>query len=111
MFIEKSASSKKISESFARAIWGKSRNFKKPFFKALENRCLSIFKGATKMYFTHYSCVVIILFNKSLRRSAFFTISSIKLVFRLSVLSVVFDASQIFSTKTLKYVLSSFKKL
>ena len=53
MFIKKSASSKKISESFARVIWGKFRNFKKPFFKALENRCLFIFKGATKMYFTH----------------------------------------------------------
>ena len=32
-------------------------------------------KGATKLYFTHYSCVVIILLNTGLCRSAFSTIS------------------------------------
>ena len=31
------------------------------------------FKGATKSYFTHCSCVVIVLFNTALCRSAFFT--------------------------------------
>ena len=32
------------------------------------------FKGATKLYFTHYSCVVIVLFNKGLYSSVFSTI-------------------------------------
>ena len=45
-------------------------------------------KGATKSYFAHYSCVVIILFNTGLCGSAFYTVSFGKLVFRLSVLSV-----------------------
>ena len=49
-----------------------------------------IFKGATKSYFTHYSCLVIILFNTGLCKSVFSTISIGKLVFRLSVLSTVF---------------------
>ena len=31
----------------------------------------SIIKGATKLYFTHYSCVVIILFNTGSYKSAF----------------------------------------
>ena len=39
------------------------------------------FKGATKSYFTHYSCVVIILFNTGLSRSAFSKIYFGKLVF------------------------------
>ena len=33
------------------------------------------YKGATKSHFTHYSCMVIILFHLGLRRSAFSTIS------------------------------------
>ena len=37
----------------------------------------------------HYSCMVIILFNTGLCRSAFSTISLGKLDFRLSVLSAV----------------------
>ena len=41
-----------------------------------------------KSYFTHYSCVVIILFNTALCRSAFSTVSFTKLVFRLPVLSL-----------------------
>ena len=45
-------------------------------------------KGATKSYFTHYSFVVIVFFNMALCRSAFFTVSFRKLVFRLSVLSL-----------------------
>ena len=45
-------------------------------------------KGATKSYFTHYSCVVIVLLNTTLCRSAFSTDSFRKLVFRLSVLSL-----------------------
>ena len=49
------------------------------------------FKGATKSYFTHYSCVVIILFKTGLQRSAFSTISyRTLLVFRLSLLSAFF---------------------
>ena len=39
------------------------------------------FKGATKSYFTHYSCVVIVFFNTDLCRSAFSTVSFRKLVF------------------------------
>ena len=40
------------------------------------------------MYLTHYSCVVIVLFNTALCRSAFSSVSFRKLVFRLSVLSL-----------------------
>ena len=64
------------------------------------------------MYFTHYSCVVIISFITGLWRSAYSaystysTISFWKVVFCLSVLSVFFVLNQIFSIKTLKYVLS-----
>ena len=39
-----------------------------------------------KSYFTHYSCVVIILFNTTLCRYAFSTDSFTRLVFRLPVL-------------------------
>ena len=46
------------------------------------------FKRATKLYFTHYSCMVIALFNTALCMSAFSTLSFRKLVFRLSVLSL-----------------------
>ena len=42
------------------------------------------------MPFTHYSCVIIILFNTGLCRSAFPTIFFRKLVFPVSVLSVFF---------------------
>ena len=45
-------------------------------------------KGATKWYFTHYSCVAIILFKTALCRSALSTGFFRKLVFRLSVLSL-----------------------
>ena len=57
---------------------------------------LGFVKGATKLYFTHYSCVIIILFNTDLCRSTFSVISFRKLVFRLSVLSVFFVSSQMF---------------
>ena len=57
---------------------------------------LGFVKGATKLYFTHYSCVIIILFNTDLCRSTFSAISFRKLVFRLSVLSVFFVSSQMF---------------
>ena len=51
------------------------------------------FKGATKLYFMYYSRVVIILFNKGLYKSAFFTYFFVRttfssfcvLIFRLSV--------------------------
>ena len=45
---------------------------------------ISSVKGATKLYFTHYSCVVIILFNTGLYKSAFSISSFGKLVFCLS---------------------------
>ena len=54
----------------------------------MQNFHLKIIKGATKWYFTHYPCVVIILFNTALCRSAFSTVSFRKLVFGLSVLSL-----------------------
>ena len=47
-------------------------------------------KKATKSYFIHYSCVVMVVFNTALCSSAFSTVSSGKLAFRLSVLSVFF---------------------
>ena len=47
-----------------------------------------IFKGATKSHFANYSCVVIVLLNTALCRSAFSTVSFSKQVFRLSVLSL-----------------------
>ena len=34
---------------------------------------LELLKGATKLYFTHYLCVIIILFNTGLYKYAFFT--------------------------------------
>ena len=46
------------------------------------------FEGATKSYFTHYSCVVIVSFDTALCKSAFSTVSFGKLVFRLSLLSL-----------------------
>ena len=55
------------------------------------------FKGPTKSYFTHYSCVVIVFFNTALHGSAFSTVSFRKLIFRLFVL---------FWIKTLKYASS-----
>ena len=65
-------------------------------------------KGATQCYFTHYSCVVIILFDTGLGRSAFFTICFRKLVFHLPVLSVFFVESNVLNqdikTAALKYV-------
>ena len=54
-----------------------------------------VFKGATKLYFTRYSWLVIILFNTGLDKSAFFTYSFGKLVFRLRAFSV-FSASSVF---------------
>ena len=51
-------------------------------------------KGATKSYFTLYSCVVIVLFNMALCRPAFsivsFAVSFGKQFFCLSVFSVFF---------------------
>ena len=46
--------------------------------KALNNTELTV---ATKSYFTRYSCVVIVLFNTALCRSALSTVSFRKLVF------------------------------
>ena len=46
-------------------------------------------KGATKLYFTHYFYVLIILFNMSLHKSAFSNLSFGILVFRPSVFSVL----------------------
>ena len=47
-----------------------------------------IIKGATKLYFRHYSCVVIVFFNAALHESVFSTVSFRKLDSRLFVLSL-----------------------
>ena len=47
-----------------------------------------LLKGAKKLYFTYYSCVVIILLNTGLYKSAFSTNSFRKLIFCLSALFV-----------------------
>ena len=49
-----------------------------------------LLKGATKFYFTHDSCVVIILFNTGLYKSVFSTYSFGKLVFLSLCLFCVF---------------------
>ena len=46
----------------------------------------SLFKAAMKLYFMHYLCVVIILFNTGLYKSAFSPDTFGKLFFCLSVL-------------------------
>ena len=58
-------------------------------------------KEATKSYFTHYSCVVIVLFNTVLCRSAFSTVSLRNLGFRLSVISL----NQVSKICVIKYVI------
>ena len=55
----------------------------------------------------NYSCVLIILFNTALCRSAFSTVSFRKLVFRLSVLSLNQDI-KICVIRICSFVLSSF---
>ena len=50
-------------------------------------------KGATKLYFTHYSCVVIVLFNTSLDKSSFSTFSFEKLVLCIVEFSVFSSCS------------------
>ena len=45
---------------------------------------ITLFKGATKLYFTHYSSVVIVLFDMGLYKSGFLTFHFGKLPFCLS---------------------------
>ena len=59
----------------------------------------SFVKGATKSCFMYCSSVVIIFFNTGLWRSAFSTIFFGKRVFRLSVLSVLFVESNVYTKK------------
>ena len=59
-------------------------------------------KGATKLYFTHYSCVVIILFSTRLYQSVFSTYSFGKLVFCLSAL-FMFSACSEFDVTVLNF--------
>ena len=49
------------------------------------------FKGATKSYFTHYFCLVFVLFNAAFCRSAFSTVSFGKLVVFLCFLFFCFE--------------------
>ena len=54
-------------------------------------------KGATKLYFTHYSCVVIVLFNTGLYKSVFSTYSFGRQVFlSFCAFSVCFEFKVIF---------------
>ena len=39
---------------------------------AYRNLCFRMFKGATKSYFTHFTCMAIVLFNTASCRSVFF---------------------------------------
>ena len=78
------------------------------FLENLNNFWVCVLKEATELYFTHYSWVVIVLFNMVLCRSAISIISTVsfgKLVFRLSVLSAFFILNQMFSIITLKHVI------
>ena len=54
-------------------------------FEARSDVLTANIKRATKLYFMHYSCVVIILFNMDLFKSAFSTYSFKNLAFRLPV--------------------------
>ena len=68
--------------------------------------CLWVFKGADNSYFMHYFCVVIMLVNTSNAGLQFlqflvFLQFQKKLVFCLSVLSVLFVLNEIFWIKTL----------
>ena len=54
----------------------------------LEDNFMKLLKEATKFYFMHYLCVVIILFNTDLYKPAFPTYPFENLVFRLSVFSI-----------------------
>ena len=58
--------------------------------------------GATKLYFAHYSCVVIIFYNKDLCKSAFSTYYFRRLVFHLFVF-YVFSVCCEFSIRCLTY--------
>ena len=61
-----------------------------------------VLKGATKSYFTLYSCVFIVLFDTCLCKSAFSTVSFRKLVF------LSFCAFFMLWIKTLKYASSCY---
>ena len=62
---------------------GNSRDI--TYHEGIELNALETIKGATKSYFSHHSCVVIVLFNTDLCRSAFSTISFGKLFFSFCV--------------------------
>ena len=62
---------------------------------ALDNRHkLKSFKGVTKLYLTHCSCVAIILFNRGLYKSLFSTYPFGKLVFCLFAIFVFSACSE-----------------
>ena len=84
-------------KSLFRLLWHESQICS--LFLRLENALvqpLQSIKGATESHFAHYSCVVIILLNAGLCRSAFSTISFGRLVFRLSVLTMFFVLNLMF---------------
>ena len=80
-YISKSSGSqvfdKKVSVKNIVKSTGKQSNqqiyLKKTPAQVFPSGFCAIFKGATKLYFTHYSCVVITLFNTGLSKSAFST--------------------------------------
>ena len=67
-------------------------------------------KKELRSYFTHYSCVVFILFNMGLCRSAFSTMSLEKLISHLTELSMFFVESSNLN-RDIKCVLLFFKKV
>ena len=60
------------------------------FFCVASKYFMKAFKGAAKLHFTHYSYVVIILFNTGLYKSAFCTDSFEKLLVCISALFTLF---------------------
>ena len=52
------------------------------------NAAKTVFKGAMKLYFMHYLCVIIVLFTTDLYKSGFSTCSLKKLGFFFSVFCV-----------------------
>ena len=58
------------------------------------------FKGATKSYFTHCFCVVIVLFNTAFCKPAFSTVFFRKLVFHLYIKLICYKQQTIYRSST-----------
>ena len=73
------------------------------FIFILSLKLCHMFKGATKLYFTHYLCVVIIFYNIGLYKSGFSPYYFEKLVYHLPMFYVFYVCSE-FSTRYLSHV-------